>query len=372
MKNSYTGGLSQNKIQILQKIYYNPLHPSSFGSIKKLFESARQRDPNISIDDVKYWLSEQPTYTIHKQRRRHFKRNRVVVENVNEQFQADLLDMRKLSKFNNGFNYILTAVDILSKYGFAIPVRNKRSYNLSSAFKKIFRERIPEKIQTDKGKEFLNKEVSKLFLKNNIHHFTSNNTEIKCSNVERFNRTLRGRLAKYFTAYHTKKWTNILDKIVSSYNNSIHRTTKFKPSEVNEKNKDIVFKNIYGFNSMREYIKSMHGISNTKKGDLVRIPYQRTRFLRGRLPLWGEEILSVNDVVKGGVKPLHILSNYEETHKRYYPEEVQKVNKPPLNSVKKILKTRFKKGGREYLVKFAGYPLQYTSWQPGNYLFKDE
>ena len=102
----------------------------------------------------------QNTYTLHKQKRKNFLRNKVLVKNINEQFQADIVDMQMFSKHNNNYKYILTVIDVLSKYAFAKPLKTKSSKDVLKAFENIFKERKPFKLQTDKGKEFVNNDLN--------------------------------------------------------------------------------------------------------------------------------------------------------------------------------------------------------------------
>ena len=63
--------------------------------------------------------------------------------------------MTAFSKFNQGFRYLLLVIDIFSKYGWIIPLKNKTGEAVASALKTIFEERKPEKMWVDKGKEFI-------------------------------------------------------------------------------------------------------------------------------------------------------------------------------------------------------------------------
>ena len=59
---------------------------------------------------------------------------------------------------------ILTVIDVFSKYAWAIPVKNKGGPEMKNAFELLFQmsnPRTPDKLQTDAGKEFLNKDVQK-------------------------------------------------------------------------------------------------------------------------------------------------------------------------------------------------------------------
>ena len=63
--------------------------------------------------------------------------------------------MDSLSKENNGYKYILTVIDVLSKYTRVEPNKTKSAENLVKAFEKICKKgRQPGKLHTDKGTEF--------------------------------------------------------------------------------------------------------------------------------------------------------------------------------------------------------------------------
>ena len=46
------------------------------------------------------WLRQQPGNTLHKTARKHFRRNRVIVFDIDSQWQADLVDLQHLSRWN--------------------------------------------------------------------------------------------------------------------------------------------------------------------------------------------------------------------------------------------------------------------------------
>lgn len=157
---------------ILRKIYYDPKHNASFSSVQKLFEAAKEIKNDINLADVKQWLSEQLTYTLHKRAIRNFKRNKILVERINQQFEADLVDMKEFKNQNSGFNYILTVIDCFSKYAFAIPIKTKNSKSIIEAFKRVFNERKCQKLRTDRGTEFLNKDFQNFLKENEVNFFS--------------------------------------------------------------------------------------------------------------------------------------------------------------------------------------------------------
>ena len=119
------------------------------------------------------------------------KRNRIVVQGIDHQWQVDLADLNSLSKSNNGYCYILTCIDILSKYAWAFPLKSKTASDVIKIFDKILKNgRVPIKLQSDGGCKFNNFTFKKYLKEKGIQYFTSKN-ETKCSIVKHFNQTLK-------------------------------------------------------------------------------------------------------------------------------------------------------------------------------------
>ena len=183
----------------LKKIYYDLNSSGSFAGVEKLLTEVKKIYPETTKQAVKDFLSSQITYTLHRNARRHFQQNRIISREVNEEMQADLVDLQKYARSNSGNKYILTVIDILSKYAFAIPIKNKGSTEMRQALARVFDERKPSRLTTDKGKEFTNSEVKKLLKSLNIFHILPRNPETKSAVIERVDRTLKSRIFKYFT-----------------------------------------------------------------------------------------------------------------------------------------------------------------------------
>ena len=159
-------------------------------------------------------------------RAKTLQRSRVIFPGIDAQFQADLVDLQNLSRYNKGYKYLLTCIDIFSKYAWVLPLKTKQGQELVKAFQKIFSTgRKPTKLQTGQGTEFLNRVFQKMLRDNNIDFFTVN-SGLKASVVERFNRALKNKMYKYLTAKNTLTYINVLPQLVSSYNNSYHRSIK--------------------------------------------------------------------------------------------------------------------------------------------------
>ena len=84
--------------------------------------------------------------------------------------------MQSLSKYKKGIKYLLCAIDLLSKYVWVIPLKDKKGTSIVSAFQKIILEkRKPNKIWVDQGSEFYNQSFKDFLKINNIEmHSTFN------------------------------------------------------------------------------------------------------------------------------------------------------------------------------------------------------
>lgn len=341
----------------LKRTYYTPHRPGSFGGISALKRVTKAKDHTI-----KRWLKHQDAYTLHKPVRRKFKRRRVMVGGIDHQWQADLIDVQRLKKHNPGFNYILTIIDVLSKYAWVVPLKNKTGPVLVKAFEHIFEQgRKPLKLQTDKGAEFLNKTFQRFLKEQDVDFFTTENEDIKASIAERFNRTLKDKLWKYFTKKNTLRYIEVLPAIVRAYNRSYHRSIKRAPMQVSEANQEDVWQELYGLPS-----KETGVIKPLKPGDRVRISKARRQFKKGYLPSWTEELFTVSRVQKTTPMTYILKDDHgEELKGSFYHEEIQNVGEKELFRIEAILKQRSSsKGQREYLVKWYGYPSSFNSWIP--------
>ena len=116
--------------QYLYDLYYSPESPASFGGVDAVYRTVKNDGKfKISRNKIRKWLKQQDTYTLHKPVRHRFKRNKVIVGAMDEEWEADLVIMDSLSKTNKGYNYILTVIDVLSKFAWVEPIKTKSGEN---------------------------------------------------------------------------------------------------------------------------------------------------------------------------------------------------------------------------------------------------
>jgi transposase InsO family protein len=352
----------------LPSIYYDPKRSGGFGGVGRLYQDVKKEGKfKISRKEIKEWLMKQDAYTLHKPMRRHFKRNRVIVGGIDQQWQMDLADMQSMQKFNDGYRYLLVCIDVFSKYAWVVPLKNKTGPALVEAFKIILASgRKPEKIMTDQGTEFLNRHFRALMKEEDIELYNTYN-ETKASIVERLIRTLKTKMWRYFTAKKTMRYIDMLPNLVYSYNHSIHRSIKVRPVDVTTENEKQVWHTLYDDHSVQKTPKYKFNV-----GDQVRISKMKRTFEKGYLPNFSKEIFTISKQIPRD-PPVYKLKDYddEELKGTFYDKELQKIIKQDdVYEVEKILKKRGRGNNVQYLVKWLGYPNKFNSWVPASQIKK--
>src|SRR3981189_960906 len=125
---------------------------------------------------------------------------------------------------------------MFSRYAWAEPLRGKTGNEVAAAFRRVFAQgRQPQRLQTDDGREFDNRVVQHLLNVENIRFFTVK-SQFKAAVVERFNRTLKTKMWRYFTWTGNHRWVAVLPDLLTSYNSAVHRSIGVAPIEVTNEN----------------------------------------------------------------------------------------------------------------------------------------
>jgi len=300
--------------------------------------------------------AEQLADELHKPMRKNYTRRKTLTFGIDDLWQADLVEMHELASKNKGVNYILMVIDTFSKFAFAVPVKNKTAVLVSKAFESLLKDRQPKNLQTDQGKEFFNNTFKKLMDKHNINHYHTFSDK-KAAIVERFNRTLKGRMWKKFTELNTHNWLDMLDDLIDSYNASYHRTIKRAPIEVNKSNEDEVRQLING-NSKPKVAKKL-----LKVGDIVRISKAKGIFAKGYKFNWSEELFKIKKVLATNPVTYHVEDmSGEELKGCFYTEELMKTKIPNYARIEKVLRKKVQNGKTYIRVKWKDYDNKYNSW----------
>jgi len=256
------------KNDLLYKIYTDVKNPASFSSPWKLYKAAKAGgDRTLTLSEVERFLEGQRSYTLHRHFNPRFKRRKVLARGLGYQYQADLIDYAPLKRENKGMTFLLSVIDVFSRYALLIPLKNKRGETVRDALAVTFEHMgAPLKLQTDKGKEFYNQHVRELLRKNTVHHF-STEQDVKAQIVERFNRTVREVIKRYMTHVRSLRYIDILPDFLERYNNRPHSTIfPYSPSSVTKSNEKVVHEIQYG-----DYLRERRKHHKYSIGDHVRI-----------------------------------------------------------------------------------------------------
>ena len=266
-----------------------------------------------------------------------------------------------MTTHNDSHRFILTCIDCFSRYAWAVSIKTKKSVVVRDAFASIVENdgRRPTYVQSDKGTEFLNSSFQTYLREQNILFYTSQNADIKCALVERFNRTLKTKMWRYFTYKNTLRYVDVLPDLMKSYNDSYHSAIKTAPSRVGIHNEEEIRRILYPL-SGRKKIKWKFAV-----GDTVRLSQERREFKKGYLPGWTRETFVISARVPT-TPPTYLIVDEanEPVEGKFYAQELQAVTRRENDvfRIEKIIKTRRKLGKIQYLVRWLGYPPKFDSW----------
>ena len=246
----------------------------------------------------------------------------------------------------------------LVNYGWIEPLKYKKTESVSLAFDHIFKKskRKPKKLWTNKGSEFISKHFKDFLKKHSIILYHSQNEE-KSSIVERWNKTMKNKMWKMFTANNNTVYWNKLDKLVDDYNNSYHSSIKMSPTEASKKeNEKQVFTNLYEDEIYLKPKKPKFSI-----GDKVRLSkYKRRIFDKGYTPNWTEEVFVIDKVILTKPVTYHVVDLLgEKVEGSFYEKELQKAKQQTFR-IEKVVRRDNKK--KKALVKWKGYSDKFNSW----------
>ena len=265
----------------LRERYYNAALPGSFDGADALSKAT-----GINIKKTKDWLSNEMTYTLHKQAPRHYTTRPYRTNKIDAQWQADIVEMQDFKNVNNDNRYLLMVIHIFSRYAWARPLLNKEAKTVIAAFESILEQggRRSASLQTNEGKEFDNRHFRTFLNENNMKFFVIH-SEFKASLVERLNRTIKDKMYKYFTFTGSRRWIEVLPQLIKSYNASVHRSIGIAPRDVNRDNEMELWEKQQSKGPQQVGArKDVH--PRFRVDDNVRTSYKKQVFDKGYLPTW--------------------------------------------------------------------------------------
>ena len=190
------------------------------------------------------------------------------------------------------------------------------------------------------------------------------NPDVKCSVVERSQRTLREKLYRYFTYKNTHRYVDVLPQFVRAYNTTVHSTIGMAPSKVTDSDVLAIWKKAKEKRHIHRVSAKFH------IGQHVRISREKMRFAKGAEQNYSTEIFRIAKVIERSPRPVYELEDLNKTliDGQFYQEELTpaRITKQTTYKIDKILDKRVRRGITEYLVHWRGYTKDFDSWIPAS------
>ncbi len=262
----------------LRKLYTDKTSPVAYSSPTSVYNHIKQDGvyKNIGLIRLTRYMSNFDSYSLNKPRRKvaNQKHRRYTVGLPWHQVELDLMSVARFSKQNDGVIYLLVGIDVFSKYGYAIPIQDKKTGTIIKSIDLIITSMAhkPAIIHTDLGTEFTNF-TTKQHLKDLKIEQTFARQSTHAVVVERFIRSLRKLLRRFMDENNTFHYLDVLQNLLNIYNTRKHTSTKFAPRDVTNNNAWLVEHNLYG--TREDYKNTPYKFSID---DYVRASTQRTIF----------------------------------------------------------------------------------------------
>ena len=353
----------------MDKDYKNPNLPGSFGGVRKFQTEYKRRGHNLKYNDARKALEGVDSYSIYKQVKEKFLTRPVVTMTIDHIWDLDLLSIPKdIVQVNDGYSFILGAIDIFSRFVFVTPLTSKKAAVVLQGFKDILSttSRSPHIVRSDDGGEFQNRLFTS-FLKDRGIQLIHNEMKTKANYIERFWRTLRVRIHRYMHENNTNRFIDKLPMFIKSYNNTFHGTIKTRPSDITFENELKFYKaqKERGDRYLDKKIKYKFSI-----GDKVRISHLKRPFKRSFDQQFTPEIFTVAKRYKRQGLPIYQVKDCSDSiiKGKLYQDELTLVNMPddvswPIDQVFRNKKRKIG-GVLHYLVRWRNYPDACNSYVP--------
>ena len=357
---------------LFRRLYYGPGEASGYSSLKRLYAAAKNENSDVTLKATKEWLRKQVAYTRHKKPRLTFPRRKVLTLRRDYVWASDLIVLDALTSYNNGYQYIVTVVDLFSRKLWTRKIKQKSKKEMEMALRSIVEEndaRSPYKLWTDEGQEFLS--LKDLYDEMEIERYSTRNPKIKSAYAERMNRTIQDLLYKAMTARNTARWIDLLEEVTYIHNNRVSSVLHgLTPNEAHAAENEEYLRAKF----LEDFAKHKKRFARQRPrfavGDGVRLLKKRSVFSRGYEPYFEPEI----HVVKKVIWTYPITYKIEGKQRAYYSQELVRadaVDDPKEKNyfVEKTRRVKTKKlrsgatvgGETEYLLKAKNDPDQ-SSW----------
>lgn len=354
----------------IKEAYKTAGNPAAFSSPENIRRYFLRKGKKIKRRHIEQALRSVDAYILHKEHKGIRNRNPFFVHSKREQAQFDLCDVRSLAKDNNNVTFLLTVIDIFTKKLFVRALKKKNASLTEKAIRSILDEmEINGKLRKafmDRGKEFKNKKVQRLFDSRGIKYFYSTG-DLKASVVERVNGSLKQLMFKYMEDKKTYKYIDKLDYLVETYNNRPHRSLKFMTP--NDAELPINQNHVLNAHFERYTKTVMKGMQpKFQIGNTVILKNIKEPFQKGYHRRYNTEIFKIVEVDPIKPVPMYTIQSTDDDdviEGRVYEDEIQLVDKKVYRIIVHRQKTHHtgpRRGKKSFFVSWEGFSSAHDQW----------
>ena len=326
---------------LLNKIYYEE---KNFDGVNALYIKAKLRDKSITLKIIKEWLKNQ---TVSQQTSRKIEKKKYlpIYSEISNAFQIDLTFLPKYKKQNDGYHVLFTAININTRYVYAYYGKD-RKLNTLLEFLKTFQKH--SKINFIVGDlEFKKNNLLKYLEENKIGYDFYKADSHKLGIINRFHRTLKEKINKYFIANNTVRWIDVIDEIIYNYNRTFHNGIKTTPHDVNTLiEMDIIYE------KKKETKEIKENEEQYLKGDFVRVKQTKSMFEKNKA-IYSHDIYVIKKVENNSVIVLDLKNNEHKFKK----SKLLKISNETINNEVDKIKNANKEGKIDRFIKKEGLDL---------------
>lgn len=338
---------------------YHASKPFSFGSKQRIFDNLKLTEEEINKN-----LKSSDIYTRYKQYKKPRKYSPIYVYKRRELFQADLIAFTnpEYIKANDGYKYLFTVIDVFTKFAWVYPLKSKDCETTKKCFEDILSKcgELPEKLQTDRGSEFICAKFKNFLKSKNIHHYVSY-SDRKCPVVERFNLTIQQILYKILDKNESFRWIDYIDQAMKIYNSRKHTTIKLSPTEAEKRKNETIVRKAF----IKRYYKA--GLKPPKPkykiGDTVRIWKFKRVFDRGYHENYTTQYFKISKVLTNLPVVRYELEDIlgEPIIGSFFENELV-----PFDGMEfyrtEVIDSKGSGKNKKYLVHYLGWPNKFNDW----------
>ena len=358
-----TFAISQEVNKALHKLYYDD---KFFMGRDKVYKRARELSIPVSRRQVQAWLKDQELYQLTAPSKPVTSEvSSTVLKAPLKQIGIDLIDYANHAY--KSYKWILTAVDLFSKYVWAYPMKSKTDKETAETIDRLLSDigKPVRSIRSDNGPEFKNAKVAKVMAAYGTKQiFSLPYKPWSNGTVEKANQHIKNMINKYFLATNKHDWVDILPTIIDNINASVNDTTKRVPQEVAK-----------GLDNEATEAQIRHRLRKRLKNDEVHFAVRdkvRIKQDEGQRYKWSPQLYYIAKIIKpksSFMKPYYVVNSVKDNEQmpgKYYNDDLMKVRDVMNKTTKldkfvisRIIRPATSKGTQGYIVKWKNHNGEY-------------